>query len=417
MATSVSAERIKMLFVVSSVVVLQLVVGCTSSWLGGFSFRVLECRGVPTIPLRTLRTSHHHPFLRIPSQPTPPCVPLRACVCESGGMIDDFGEEIPFEELDDCCQKDVLERRHNQRLKKELRVGDRSYERFDLQATVFFNKSKCACCSEPVDYTLLRQLRSEKASFCVPSQRVEEDREEPESESDDELLDDDFVSPLEQQRKQEFVQYQEKLQIAQSYGYACHVEDSLEHILGDINAGLDMVIHVYNSSEIICAKMDLLLEDLSTSTLGTKFRRIRYMKDMTEGRYMGAFSVKSGDVSPSGCILCFRGKTLCASSRNEAFAEGSTLFDDDVRKFLDNARMITTELPLDRLLAAGRGTQTTRSAEEEEEEVFERFCDDPNCTKRYLHEHVGRGASTASFLMDERSDGMAALGTRSLQRI
>jgi hypothetical protein len=330
-------------------------------------------------------------------------------------MIDDFGDEVPFDELDPCCQKEVLQQRRNKDVKARLRVGDRSNVRFDLQQSVFTSRSACVCCADSKDYPLLTRIRNERAAVCGECTSPPDDSED----SDDELFEDDFVSPQEQERKAAFLEHQRNIECAKQYGLACHLEDSLDHIAAVVTLGVDLVLHVFYTDDVLCAKTDVYLEDLAVKYIGTKFRRVRYAPGIGSDARLTTLGVKGGDVSGGATLLCFRSKLLCAASAIDSFAEGSKLYTEDVFKFLDGCRVLTAEVPLEKLLLGGRALAA--AGEDEDETAVESFCDDPDCTKRYAHEHVGRGGSSggapASFLLDSREQGMDALEVGALQRL
>ena len=333
-------------------------------------------------------------------------------------MIDDFGENIPFEELDDCCQKEVLQNRRNKEVTASLRTSDRSNIRLDMQSSVLFNKKKCECCSSSKDYELLSRLRKDALS-CLPCV-VDEVQDEFDSESDDDELLDSFVSPEEEQRKLEFAEKQMNLNNAQSFGLGYHLEDSVQHITSDVAGGMIVIAHVYNSNEILCAKLDLALEDISTKYIGAKFRRVPYSEMLFNNNFLGSYGVSSGNVTKRGSLLCFRNKTLCGSVSLTELSFEDTLYIEEVTKFLDNAGVLSTDIPLEALTnmsAEGRRAPGIDS-DEEEEDGAQAYCDDPDCTKRYIHEHIGQPMKAASFLLEQQTTtGMEALGRNFLTQL
>ncbi len=82
-------------------------------------------------------------------------------------------EAMTVEELDPCCQKEINLNRERERINKELRAVDRSYERLDRKLELFnsfksgvsLSCRSCACSgseSQDFDYPSLRTLRDKK---------------------------------------------------------------------------------------------------------------------------------------------------------------------------------------------------------------------------------------------------------------
>jgi hypothetical protein len=249
---------------------------------------------------------------------------------------------------------------------------------------------------------------------------VNDDEPTSESDSDDEFLDTAFISAHEQQLKDEYIRFQEKAAVAESYGLRSHLEDSLSHVRDDILSGLSVVLHVYNRNELLCAKLDLFLEELATKYIGTKFRRLAYTADLNERTPLESCGVKNSDISPFGTVLCFRGKKLMVTMEVSQFGEDGTLYAQEVMKLLNGAGVLTEEVPFEILLGAGSKKMSKTAGDEEEDgEASQAYCDDPDCTKRYAHEHIGGGAAgrTATFLLGARTAGSEALADGEFQRL
>lgn len=331
-------------------------------------------------------------------------------------MQDEFGAEIAFEDLDDCCQKEVLQKRRHNAVTAALRNDDRSNRRFDLQANVFCSTKRiCACCSSSTDYPLLSSIRGNEERCGAVNNSAEDVSED---DSDDEFLDTEFISVHEQERKEEFMRFQERAAVAESYGLRSHLEDSLDHVRDDILSGLFVVLHVYNRNELLCAKLDLFLEEIAAKYIGTKFRRLAYTADLNERTPLASCAVKSSDVSPFGSVLCFRGKQLVVAGEVSLLGEGSMLYTQEVMKLLNGAGVLTEEVPLEILLATGSKRLPKNASEEEEGgETGQVYCDDPDCTKKYAHEHIGGANRTATFLLGARTEGSEALAEGEFQRL
>jgi len=336
-------------------------------------------------------------------------------------MIDEFGDEVAFEDLDTCCQKEVLNNRRHKEVTAKLRVGDRSQLRFDAQHSVFtnlFTGSRCGCCSESKDYPMLALIRSQAQNRAGGEDEDEESFDE-DSDSDFDL-DDDYVSPLELERKNEFERMQLVVKNAKDFGFAEHLDDSVDHILADILADTPYVLHIYNPSELLCGELDFLLEKLSLKYIGTKFRRISVSSSLDILNKFQVVGVSSTALSHSGTLLSFHNKYLTASSTTfTEFSDGHRIYEEDVVKFLQGGRALSTDLPqcFDISSLQGRllSEPTTTEAAQDDEEAY---CDDPDCTRRYKHEHVGGAANKpASYMTANNAAGSEALAKNALYQL
>jgi hypothetical protein len=322
-------------------------------------------------------------------------------------MIGEDGEEIPFEELDGCCQKEVLSKRRHKAVTAKLRVGDKSFARIDERNRVLKNvwkESQCPCCKDSQDYELLAKLRArrDEAMFCsvidgAAGGRGSEPLSDSESDSD---FDDDILASFENDRKMQFEMQRQKFETAQSLGFACHLEDSIDHISSEVALGLPIVVHIYNAGSLVCGKLDLLMEALSMKYIGTRFRRLAYSGEVAASDTLLAYGVQSSSFTARGSILCFQSKFLkVASATLEPFVYEDDILEGEVERFLSAAHMLEQEPPNPLMFA---GTIIAPPEEEDDEQVY---CEDPDCTRRYPHEHIGRKnvagvSSVPSFLLD-----------------
>jgi hypothetical protein len=94
------------------------------------------------------------------------------------------------------------------------------------------------------------------------------------------------------------------------------------------------------------------------------------------------------------------------------------LYTQEVMKLLNGAGVLTEDFPLEILLAAGPKKLLMNASEEEEGgEAGQAYCDDPDCTKKYAHEHIGGANRTATFLLGGRTEGSEALADGEFQRL
>ena len=91
-------------------------------------------------------------------------------------------------------------------------------------------------------------------------------------------------------------------------------------------------------------------------------------------------------------------------------------------KYLDFAHVLQSGFPDIRIIFPENSTMKPSNVDYEVEEEADRYCDDPDCLKRYPHEHVGRRSNqpgvantTASFLL-RNNEGEEALAPNLLQR-
>jgi hypothetical protein len=100
-------------------------------------------------------------------------------------------DDLPFDELDACCQKEVLEERHKAAVSKRLRKFDRSNLRNNTVQSVFGSLQsykQCGCCSlQAVDYPLLAKVKQQLRVNTDPSDINEESDDGHESDDDDEM--------------------------------------------------------------------------------------------------------------------------------------------------------------------------------------------------------------------------------------
>jgi hypothetical protein len=179
---------------------------------------------------------------------------------------------VPFEELDACCQKEVLLQRREKEFKERIKRYDRADLRKNLQKSVFSRMhaltSRCHCCENSGDYPLLSSLR--------PTHESEQDQVlDEEEDSDDEFDFGDYKSPSELWRIEQVKTLMIKRENFQTLGFSIHVRESAQHILETIHGfRVPVVLHLCFPDQRVSAYLDLALEQLSSKYLGTLFRRV-----------------------------------------------------------------------------------------------------------------------------------------------
>lgn len=202
-------------------------------------------------------------------------------------------ENIPFEELDPCCQKEVLAQRKEKEFKEKVKKFDRSNIRSNERKLVFSKISslrRCECCLNSSDYPLLSSIRSEynlevnDNNVSTKNSQNNEDNnnhnnENDNNDEDDDEFDldlDDYKSPTELLRIEQFKTEMLRRENLQSLGFLVHLRESSNHLLKTIEnfSSVPTIVHIYFSDEILSASLDLVLEKLSLKYIGTLFRRI-----------------------------------------------------------------------------------------------------------------------------------------------
>ena len=307
-------------------------------------------------------------------------------------------DELPYEELDPCCQREIDDNRRNMRIKSELRRYDRSNHRLDIQKAVMGNlkvKSSCACCGNvSKDYPLLIALRekskvgkenldtsSVEGKDNIGKDNVdEEDQNSDEEEDEFDALLNESITPYEMERLYAVQEMKSKLEFAQSMGYGVHREDTVGHLKEMIDDQERVVCHVFDPSSLSCAHMDIILETLAGKYIGTRFRRI---SQSSLSRLQSKFPVSISDT----CLLCFVNGTLIHSSSIHAFGIETEIYLNDVERFLERTHVLSDELNTPTL-------QPMVNADERDDD--EKYCDEPGCSRKFAHEHVGSGFSLLS---------------------
>jgi len=226
----------------------------------------------------------------------------------------------PMDRLDPCCQKEVENQRHHDKVGSKLREGDRSQQRLDerLNAINSLRKgkwSRCECCAQPRDYPLLAKYRSSlEGAAHLPKYRGEfkggttktawsfgdeqtakgeerivefrsEEAVDSDWDSDDEALlaglDDSVGRTAEEtERLLAAQEAQVALDTALGSGFGEHMEDSAQHVFTLVREyGETVICHVYQPQLPLCAWLDIHLEKLSKQFLGTRFRRVEACPD------------------------------------------------------------------------------------------------------------------------------------------
>jgi len=346
-------------------------------------------------------------------------------------------DTLPFDELDPCCQKEILHKRKEKEIKSQLRHVDRSNQRYDAANSVFSKVSigwKCFCCQESKDYFALAQLKEslvEKGGHNeenkIDSRRSEVDSDEEEDDDDDYLLN-DLDIPLTVSEMERIQGLQKRLadaETAKQYGLSIHSDDSLEHIQQFVQQSehIPVVLHIYQPDKLGSAQIDYLLENkLSGQYLGTRFRRIALttlsmLPSIDNAQYPW---ISEPLLSYGQSIVCFMsGRVVNTFHTFEEWGEHLDDLQRHLQRHLTQTHVLHEDLPAINLLHML--SNDSQRGQEQQDEEEERFCEDLDCMKRYPHEHVGRRnnnltSSTASFAK-ARQAGSEALAPNTFLRL
>lgn len=341
-------------------------------------------------------------------------------------------DTLPFDELDPCCQKEILNKKRQKEVKSKLRTVDRSNQRWDAGNSVFTKVNfgwKCICCEENKGYDALLRFKASIPESDTPVMKdsissLYKDSGEDDSEDDlDELLN-DFNIPITVYEVERIQRVQKRLcdeELATQYGLNKHVEDSPVHIQQYVDQSnhIPLILHIYQSDSIQSAKVDYLLESkICRLYLGSRFRRIA----LSTLRLAGSSNPSHPWITDSllerkGNILCFQAKKLAYSfDRLEELGEHIDDVERNLLRHLHNTHCLREELPGSELLQMLSRELGMKSSETEEAEEEDRYCDDPGCVKQYPHEHVGKASNSASFAR-VKQEGMEALASNTFLRL
>lgn len=328
--------------------------------------------------------------------------------------------DVPFEALDPCCQREILDRRRYNEVTRKLRPVDRSLRRLDERKAVVkdlktrnIDPWTCGCCVSNEDYNSLRRLKeildvNHDADTSIEKD-AKSDNNNNEDDDDDDLLDDDFpLTDYERERmEQALMETQKRAAAAQSpLRLALHLEESVGHLMFLIQRIIDIpiVVHVYQDDPL-SALIDYTFErTLAPKYPGTMFRRVSTSStisfhDLETQRKDLIEEFNTALVDNRHCILIFRRGQLATTLKpQDLVALGDTLelVSRHLIRVLDHAHVLCDDLPAMVLHPRLLEEEGIVAREEDGEEEAERFCDDPDCTKHFPHEHVGRRPGAAS---------------------
>ena len=340
-----------------------------------------------------------------------------------------------FDELDPCCQRELLQKRREVEIKARLRTTDPSLAKEAITESVFhrvqtnYLYTTCKECAIPSDYPLLASL---KLSFNVlssssnkkPSSSIDDNmiighdiirkKDRDESSSDDSDFDDDFLSPYEQELRQKFLDKIADDNFKSQIGLRIHIKDTSDHIFRLIKNRENVVIHVYDPNEHICAELDLSLEQAALKHTSTRFRRLP-LSTFDSEHFALSFNLPLHTVM----MVCFVAGSMSSYTTDLAqLVPDGEIGSEFLYRFLGNSKVLeesnVRDLFLYGLVVGGSPSDPASSQgqlpyDEEDRGDEEHFCDVKGCGKKYVHSHIGSGSGSHSLVGNDMGPGSEAL--------
>lgn len=326
---------------------------------------------------------------------------------------------VPFELLDPCCQKDVLERRRNQELKARLATTDPSLKKERLIESVFNGSNRyqpCHACCAAVDYPLLAEIRTQAQADNRKGDAAGDANSAHENESDEDSdldFDDGFESEYAKEMKIRLLERSQLLQEKQKVGLGLHVDDSEEHVLRYIEMGARLILHIYDPNSVISAKLDLSLEAAAKRFTSTRFRRLAIFAGID------GICPNYGLPLHTPLLACFAEKHVATFTTNltDLVPDGE-INSINFLRFIENSKVAVDGddsdynqlMSISDVLASAHAEN--RKSDSDAEEAINLYCDEPGCTKLYGHTHIssGAGKSKGGGLFFGDAAGSEALG-------
>lgn len=334
--------------------------------------------------------------------------------------------ELPFEELEPCCQKEILSRRKEKEFQEKIRQFDRSNVRLDENKRVLRDVKNrkawtCHCCQSSSDYDMLSSLKQKiKEEASLPFFDQSDCQEG--SDSEDDLLEDDYISPAQQAILNMAAEKKSQMERLSSQGLALHLDESPEHFIALMKnpAPCCIVLHVYESNSI-SALVDMALERLASVYIGTFFRRIlksklqynhdNFFLDLMQYNGSCIVAVKDGRVIDVTNEISIQ---LSGHWPSDSVDNMDSQAVTTARNLIEN-RMLHLHVLSNEIKYAHSISDQCSDAEYEDSESY---CDVAGCGRKFPHKHIASsssGHSMSSSLLLSDSDGV--LGSSYTNRI
>lgn len=391
-------------------------------------------------------------------------------ITDSSSLPSKFADFTDFDQLDPCCQKEIIHERKKQEISTKLREFDRSEKRLDvfnkvIQTVDTFNTYDklftCGCCIISADYISLAKFKEMEychdvsndnnlRSYASELEQISEKGHENQDNDDDDGDtvfdgDDDYISDFELQRKQEIQDLFQKLQFYKAIGYGRHVNESLKHLSILTKCLPYVIVHIFEDT-YEDAQIDFYFEKLANKYTGTIFRRVALTdfksaapsvvtqllsvdcasyeeghsintnsSTITNQPYGNAntfttidsmqckdgININIADImkSSTSSILCFINSSLYSvvSDLSTYICAGELLRETDLCRYFDMINILSTQ-PNDTNITKyqllmkqiqNNGSNSNNNNNENDERDKESYCDDPSCSRKFPHEHIG----------------------------
>lgn len=297
-------------------------------------------------------------------------------------------DKLLFEELEPCCQKEIINNRMENELRNKLRQYDRSLKVTEIKKKVFCqigNITKCECCTDTSMYPLLESLRQK----FIEAPSLSDDAKSDSDESYEDL-DEDFVSEYEMLQRENMQKNIIRKNMYESEGFGLHAEDSVDHLINLIFQKTSVVVHIFSPDILMCAQFDLVLENLARVYIGTKFRRLIN----SQGLHLSS-KLQIPTLS-SGTVLCFRNGVLAGEPFNISqfvLDQSFVMSQSDIDTYLDHLHMLNSTATLPVNEESALSTMEMDNCDE-----IDRYCEVANCDRNYPHKHIGEEMTHSALI-------------------
>jgi hypothetical protein len=372
---------------------------------------------------------------------------------------------LPFDELDPCCQKEIVNQNHHARVGAALRRTDRSEYRADARNKSFKTAAslrkklclRCDFCEEASDYELLAQIRAKKAQVFGEEQELFEEEEgndadkrieneedlqeakitinpsrnggdqDTDTDDDDEFLLScaEVMTPNAKLIMQARNFASQSVDFFTDLGYGEHLEEGVMHLTQLLEAKHHALVHMFDAKSLWSAHMDLCLENVARKHFGTMFRRVAhneetiyYLRSFLTNNNADSDAIKSLDVAQSNtpCILLFKEGQLvqCIKDFLPFGNVEDGIYESDLLSFLSHSHVLhienTNQAVMEHFVETrtrmnGATGDTIVDVDEATLDADHSYCGVPGCNRDFVHSHIGQGDSVVK---DESEGGMEA---------
>jgi hypothetical protein len=240
--------------------------------------------------------------------------------------------------------------------------------------------SSCACCGASADYPALALCRQNEIDASNrKTLAFEQSLSDDDSDFDGIDFDDGF-NEFEEERRSQMAEILAKVEKAEALGYTRHLEESQVHLSKLVSSRTNVVFHIYSPTSMLCARIDLELEKLAKSFIGTIFRRIRCSNFNWQSFCRGLSLPCTGTVPSGGFLVVFKGQCLIQKLTDlSPFGNEYGVSKSSVEEYLSNCGVMCSDVPpLDQMHMQASAENDSKGS----------YCNKPGCTRRFPHEHI-----------------------------